>query len=155
MVMLATLLTIVAVLSAPGGIYGSVLAVAAMRAWVHRARVRSRRGKIMITGGSGTRWLVRLSVPRRGGVRPWGAARRAFERDLAGQESAVVAGPQIEAETRRGREYVRVTVVMTVSAADVGAAAAAGWGVFRRAADGDPGGWDMAAASAEVRPESV
>lgn len=68
----------------------------------------------MVTGEC-PHWVVRLSVPRRGGWRAWGAVSAQFERGLAGQESVVVIGPHVEGETRRGRDYVRVTVVMTVS----------------------------------------
>jgi len=39
-----------------------------------------------MTGGSGgARYLVRLTVPRRGGWRAWGAVRGTFEHRLAGQ----------------------------------------------------------------------
>ena len=169
-VSVATLLGILAALSAPGGIFGSVQAVAAVRAWVRKEarprrrrhgrhaargplRVGSRRGMSMIMGEGGTRWLVRLSVPRRGGMRAWGAVRGAFERNLVGQESAVV-GPQIEGETRRGRDYVRVVIVMTVTASDVAEALGLAWQAFRQATGSDAGGWDMAGAAAEVRPET-
>jgi hypothetical protein len=63
-----------------------------------------------------------------------------------------VTGPHIEAETRRGANYVRVSVVTTVDAADIARALTAAWRVFRWAACDDAGGWDMSAASAEVRP---
>jgi len=153
------MLEILAVLSAPGGIYGSVQAVAAVRAWMRknaargRAGVGSRRGMSVITGEDSTRWLVRLSVLRRGGVRAWGAARAAFERALAGPADPSVISAEIGSELRRGADYVRVAVVMTVSAPDVARALTAGWGAFRHAAAGDRLGWDVAAAEAEVRPD--
>ena len=100
-----------------------------------------------------TRYQVRLSVPRRGGWRAWGAASGNFERRLAEQESAAIIAPHIEGETRRGREYARVTVVMTVGAPDIAQALTAAWWVFRKAAGSDAAGWDMASATAEVRPE--
>jgi len=96
---------------------------------------------------------VRLSVLTAGGWRAWAAARGGFERRLAGRESPAVTGPHIESETRRGKDYVRVSVVMTVDAADVARALTAALRVFRWAAGDDAGGWDMAAA-AEVRPEA-
>jgi len=43
---------------------------------------------------------------------------------------------------------------MTADAADVARALTAAWRVFRWAAGDDAGGWDMAAAAAEVRPEA-
>jgi hypothetical protein len=64
----------------------------------------------MIAGGDGMRYSVRLSVPRNGGWRAWGVVSGEFERRLAGQESPAVITPRIESETRRGRDYVRVTI---------------------------------------------
>jgi hypothetical protein len=98
------------------------------------------------------RYCVRLSVPRRGGLRAWRAASDDFDRALAGQESATVVAPRVEAENRRGGDYVRVVVVATVRAADVAEALDLAWQVFRQAAGDDPAGWDMTAAMAEVRP---
>ena len=103
----------------------------------------------------GTRYSVRLSVPRRGGWRAWGAASGNFERRLAEQESAAIIAPHIEDETRRGRDYVRVTVVMTIGAPDIAQALTAAWWVFRRAAGSDTAGWDLAGATAEVQPEPL
>ena len=62
--------------------------------------------------------------------------------------------PEIESETRRGRDYVRVTITAAAVAADVAAALTAVWDAFRQAAGDDAAGWDMAAASAEIRPEA-
>ena len=107
----------------------------------------------MIVRGDGTRYSVRLSVPRIGGVRAWGAVSGEFERRLAGQESPAVTAPRIESETRRGRDYVRVTILMTASAPDVAQALTAVWRAFRRAVGDDTAGWDMASTTAEVRPE--
>jgi hypothetical protein len=70
---------------------------------------------------------------------------------LAGQQSATVVAPHFESESRRGRDYVRVVAVATVSAADVAEAFDIGWQVFRWATGDDTEGWDMAAATAEVR----
>jgi hypothetical protein len=101
-----------------------------------------------------TRYSVRLSVPRRG-WRGWGPVSGEFERRLAAQESpavtAVIAA-RIESETRRGRDYVRVTMAITVTAPDVAEALTAAWRAFREAAADDTAGWDMASATAEVRP---
>jgi hypothetical protein len=100
-----------------------------------------------------TRYRVRLSVPRSGGWRAWGQVSGRFERLLAEQQSAAVADAHIESETRRGRDYVRVTISVAVRAPDVAHALATAWWVFRKAASDDAAGWDMAAATAEVQPE--
>jgi hypothetical protein len=98
-----------------------------------------------------TRYLVRLSVPRIGGWRAWGAVRGGFERRLTEQGSAAVAA-RVDSEVRRGRDYVRVVILMTVDAADVAEALDTAWQAFRKAAGDDLEGWDTAAASAEVKP---
>jgi hypothetical protein len=98
------------------------------------------------------RWTVRLSVTRRAGWQAWLPVSGDFERGLAAQQSADVAGPHIDAETRRGRDYVRVTVAMTVAAADVAEALSVAWLAFRLATSDDPGGWDLASAAAETNP---
>jgi len=96
---------------------------------------------------------VRLSVPRNGGLRAWGAVSGDFERRLAAEESPGVIDAQIDSEVRRGRDYVRVTISMTASAPDVAQALTAAWRVFRSAAGDDTAGWDLPHATAEVRPE--
>jgi hypothetical protein len=101
---------------------------------------------------NGLRYSVRLSVPRRGGWRAWGTLRVEFERRLAGQQGAAVITARVDSEVRRGRDYVRVVIVMTVAAADVAEALDAAWWAFLKAADDDAEGWDLAAATAEVRP---
>jgi hypothetical protein len=58
-------------------------------------------------------------VPRREDTREWRAVSDDFEQDLAGQENATVVAPHVESESRRGRDYVRVVAVATVSATDV------------------------------------
>jgi len=102
----------------------------------------------------GTRYRVRISVPRRGGWRAWGASRGDFEQHLAAQESPALAALQIESEIRRGRDYVRVTVSALADASDAVQALTAAWDAFRQAADGEDAGWDLAAASVEIRPET-
>jgi hypothetical protein len=100
----------------------------------------------------GTRqYVVWVDVPRASGWRAWNAAAGGFEDRLAAQVSPPVLDAQIDSETRQGLDYVRIRVSVTVRAADVAAALAAAWAVFRAAA-GEIGGWDLAAASAQVRP---
>jgi hypothetical protein len=106
----------------------------------------------MIDRLAAARYTVRLSVPRIGGWRAWGAVSGDFERRLAGQASRTVTSARLESESRRGRDYVRVTVLVTVEAADVAQAMAAAWRVFRKAAGDEISGWDMPAAEAEIRP---
>ncbi len=109
----------------------------------------------VIARGAGTRYSVRLSVPRNGGWRAWGAVSGEFERRLAEQESPAVIAPRIESETGRGRDYVRVTISMTASAPDVARALTAARWAFRKAASNDTAGWDMTSATAEVRPRGT
>jgi hypothetical protein len=85
-----------------------------------------------------------------GGPQPWGLGR-----DLAGQESDAVLAAHLEAESRRGRDYVRVTMAMTVLAPDIAQALTTAWWTFRKAVGNDTEGWDMASATAEVRPEGL
>jgi hypothetical protein len=107
-----------------------------------------------VLGGNGAaRYMVRLSVPRAGGQRAWGPVSGDFERRLAEQESAMVSGPRVDSLTRRGRDYLRVTIAMTVTAAaDPAQALTVAWRAFRKAAGDDLAGWDLAGASAEVSP---
>jgi len=95
--------------------------------------------------------VVWVDVPRASGWRAWNAAAGGFEQRLAEQVGPPVLDAQIDSETRQGQDYVRVRVSVTVQAADVGGAVTAAWTVFRAAA-GEIGGWDLAAASAQVRP---
>ncbi len=81
----------------------------------------------------GTSWAVRLGVARRGGWLAWLAVNGDFERDLAGQESDSVLTPHVAAESRRGRDHVRVTIAMTVTAPDIAQALIAAWWTFRKA----------------------
>jgi len=107
----------------------------------------------MATTRSGRRWAVRLSVTRRGGWHAWGPVSGDFERSLAARAGGAVILPRVDGETRRGRDYVRVTVSMTIASADVAGALTGAWQAFRDATRNDPRGWDLASAAAEVRPE--
>jgi hypothetical protein len=103
------------------------------------------------------RYRVLLRVPRMGGRHDWMAASEAFAAALEEMRGASMPGAhiitaEVESERRRGRDQVTITVVVTVSAADAGTAFTAAWDTFGEAAAADPGGWDLAAASAEVAP---
>jgi hypothetical protein len=99
------------------------------------------------------RFQVRLTVPRRGGVLQWLRASGDFQRRLAELQDPPIADAQVESESRRGRDYVAVRVLMTVEAADVAEALAFAWDAFQRAAGDDPAGWNLSSARAEVQPE--
>jgi hypothetical protein len=99
------------------------------------------------------RFQVRITVPRRDGVVKWLRASGDFERYLAGQQDLPVVDAHIESESRRGRDYVAIRVLMTVDAVDVAEALTVAWDAFQRAAGDDPAGWDLASARAEVQPE--
>ena len=97
------------------------------------------------------RYSVILEIPRTGGMWEWGTAVAGFEHRLAAQESPPVITARVESEARRGRDYVRIRIAITVDAADIGQAAVAAWKAFREAAGEDAAAWDMAGASAEIR----
>jgi hypothetical protein len=107
----------------------------------------------MATTRSRRRWAVRLSVTRRGGWYAWGPVSGDFERSLAAQAGSAVIQPRVDAETRRGRDHVRITMAMTIASADVAGALAEAWQAFRDAARDDPRGWDLASAAAEIQPQ--
>ena len=98
---------------------------------------------------------MRLTVPRRGGWRAWGAVRADFERALADPVDPAIASAEIASELRRAPDYVRVTVALTVAAADVAEALAIAWDAFRGAARDDLTGWEVTAAAAEVQPRAA
>jgi hypothetical protein len=56
-----------------------------------------------------------------------------FERGLVELASKTVIMPDVDAETRRGRAYVRVTLAMTIVAGDVAEALDGAWGAFQQA----------------------
>lgn len=99
-----------------------------------------------------TCYRVQLAVPRRGGWRAWGTVRASFEQALADPADPAIAAAEIASEHRRGADYVRVTVSVAVAAADVADALVITWDAFRDAAADDPDGWEVTAATAEVRP---
>jgi predicted TPR repeat methyltransferase len=96
------------------------------------------------------RYRVRIEIPRRSGTRGWSTAAAAFEQGLAAQTSLLVTQRQIELVTRQGQDYARVSI--TVEASHVAEAAVVAWAVLLQAMGEDDGGWDMPAASAEIRP---
>lgn len=96
------------------------------------------------------RYNVRVEIPHISGTSGWSAAATAFQQGLAAHASLLVTERQIEFVTRERRDYVRVSV--TVEAAHVAEAAVITWAVLQQAAGEDTGGWDMAAASAVIRP---
>jgi hypothetical protein len=106
----------------------------------------------MIVRRARPRWRVTVEVAHTGGWRAWNVVAGAFEERLAAQASPVVHEPRLESETRRGRDQVRVRIGMTAEAPDPGQAAVIAWAVFRVAAGEDSTAWDMAAATAEIRP---
>jgi hypothetical protein len=107
----------------------------------------------MASGRIAARWTVRLSVARRGGWRSWLAVSGDFERGLEAASSRTVIMPRVDAETRRGRDYVRVTLAKTVVAGDVAEALDGAWRAFRQASRSDARDWDVTSARAEVTPE--
>jgi hypothetical protein len=107
----------------------------------------------MITRRGRPRFRVRLEVPRTGGMRARGAAAGAFEQRFAAQAGPVVTEARLHSETRRGRDMVRISILITVTASDIGQAAVIAWDIFKVAAGEEAAAWDMPRASAEIRPE--
>ena len=85
----------------------------------------------------GGRGATRCGSPCRGGWRAWGAVRADFERALAGPADPAIATAETASELRRGADYVRVTVAVTVAAADVADALTIAWDAFLSAARDD------------------
>jgi hypothetical protein len=106
----------------------------------------------MITRRARPRFRVRIEISHAGGWRAWGPVAGAFEQRLAAQVSPAVAEARLESEVRRGRDLVRIRVVVTVAAADLGQAAVIAWDVLRVAIGDDAPSWNLAAASAEIQP---
>jgi hypothetical protein len=80
---------------------------------------------------------VRLSVPHRGGWRAWGPVRADFERALADPADPAIAAGEIASEFRRGADYMRVSIVLTVTATDVADALVIAWDAFHTAGRDD------------------
>src|ERR1700735_3908652 len=99
----------------------------------------------------GRAYAVSIDVTHTGGWRAWNTAAERFEQRLTAQVSPPVLEAQIESETRQGLDYVRMRATMAGRAADVAEAVGAAWGLFQDAA-GEVGGWEVAAARAEVHP---
>jgi hypothetical protein len=96
------------------------------------------------------RYKVRIEIPRRSGARGWSAAAAAFEQGLSAHASLLVTERQIELVTRQGRDFVRVSVV--VEAGHIAEATVVAWAVLQQAMGEEADGWDIAGASAEIRP---
>jgi hypothetical protein len=96
------------------------------------------------------RYNVRVEVPHISGTNEWSASAKALQKGLAEQPSLLVAERHIEFVTRQRRDYARISA--TVEAAHVAEAAVITWAVLQQAAGEDTAGWDMAGASAEIRP---
>ncbi len=96
------------------------------------------------------RYKVRVEIPHVSGTSEWRAAATAFQEGLAAQPSLLVTERQIEFLTRQRRDYVRVSV--TVEAAHAAEAAVVTWAVLLQIAGAGSAGWDLAGASAEIRP---
>jgi DNA replicative helicase MCM subunit Mcm2 (Cdc46/Mcm family) len=96
------------------------------------------------------RYSVRVEMPHISGTNEWSAAVKALQQGLADHSSLLVTERQIEFVTRQRQDYVRISA--TVEAAHVAEAAVIMWAVLQQAMGEDTTGWDVAAASAEIRP---
>jgi hypothetical protein len=72
---------------------------------------------------------------------------------LADAADPAITSAEIASELRRGVDYVRVTVAVTVVTTDVADALTIAWDAFCSAARDDVTGWEVAAAEAQVQPE--
>jgi hypothetical protein len=72
---------------------------------------------------------ARCGSPCRAGAASgaWGAVRADFERGLADAADPAIASAEVASELRRGTDYLRVTVALTVVTTDVADA----WDAFR------------------------
>jgi hypothetical protein len=66
-----------------------------------------------------------------------------------------VTGLRVDRELRRGPDSIRVVIVASAEADDVAEALDLTWSAVLEAAGEDRGGWDRAAAAAEVRPAAT
>ena len=94
---------------------------------------------------------MRLTVPRRGGWRAGGTVRADFERALADSADPAIVSAEIASELRRGADYVRVTVALSVAATHAADALAIAWDAFLSAGRDDLAGWELADAAAQDR----
>ena len=78
---------------------------------------------------------MRLTVPRR--LACLGSGPRGLRARLAGPADPAIATAETASELRRGADYVRVTVAVTVAAADVADALTIAWDAFLSAARDD------------------
>ena len=89
-----------------------------------------------MTGLDGTRYPVRMLVPRRDGRYACGTVSGEFERRLAEQDSAAVAA-RIDFGVRCGRDYVRVIIAAgAADAPDLAGRCSAGPQAMRRMGHG-------------------
>jgi hypothetical protein len=72
---------------------------------------------------------------------------------MADPADPAIATAEIASELRRGADYVRVTLALTVLSTDVADALTIAWDAFRSAARDDLAGWEVTVATAEVQPE--
>lgn len=100
------------------------------------------------------RYRVRITVPRRGGWREWATHRNSFEEALTARQDPPAVAAELESQTRRGRNYAKAGITATVDTTNIADAVAIAWDPFRQVAAEDLGGWDLAGATAEVRPEA-
>ena len=102
-------------------------------------------------GEDALRGAADRAAPRR--VACLGSGPRGLRARLADAVDPAIASAEIASELRRGVDYVRVSVAVTVVATDVADALAIAWDAFLSAAQDDPAGWEVAAATARVQPE--
>ena len=96
------------------------------------------------------RYNVRVEMPHISGTNEWSAAVKALQQGLAEHASLLVTERRIEFMTRQRQDYVRISA--TVEAAHIAEAAVIMWAVLQQAMGEDAAGWDVVAASAEIRP---
>jgi hypothetical protein len=99
------------------------------------------------------RYNVRVEIAHISGAGEWSAAATALQQGLAEQPSLLVTERQIEFVTRQRQDYVRISA--TVEAAHIAEAAVIMWAVLQHAMGENSTGWDVAAASAEIRPRDT
>jgi hypothetical protein len=96
------------------------------------------------------RYNVRVEIAHVSGAGEWSAAIAAFQQGLEAQPSLLVTNRRVEFLTRQRRDYVRISA--TVEAAHAAEAAVITWALLQQAMGKESPGWDVAGASAEIRP---